>query len=347
MMDILLAGSVWNCWWLAPLALVMDLLLGDPPLPWPHPVCAQGRLLNFLEKLSRQFMDQAANARAGCLRGLACGFASLFLCAGASFCIVLALELVPWAGTLFMIYFAWAGLAMGCLLRTGKEVLRRVETFPAKQARQAVSWLVTRETGAMDRQTLRKTLADTLAENFTDAFMAPFFWLLIGGPAVLWCYKAVSTMDSQWGYMTPKWRNLGFAGAKSDDVLAWVPARISIIVLFCADFILRKYKKIRLWQGRWPGFARVYKDSKGMPSPNSGCSMAACAWLCGSRMAGPSIYFGEMVHKEWLGPGEGEAAPWDEKRLAALCRLMLCGAIAGGFLTWLCACLIRWLASLA
>ena len=73
-----------------------------------------------------------------------------------------------------------------------------------------------------------------------------------------------------------------------------------------------------------------------MPSPNSGWSMTVCAWLCGARMGGPSVYFGTLTPKPWLGPEQGEAAPWDRKRLLALCELLRYSALCGGLTLWLC-----------
>lgn len=193
--------SVWDCWWLAPVALLLDLRLGDPALPWPHPVCFAGRLLGRLEGPARRWMrrgDAAGEKRRGRLAGLVC----LFLLTGVSGLAVWLLISLPLLGVLSAVYLAWAGLAMGSLLDTGREVLRRVETYPEPEAREALSWLVSRDTGRMDRPLMRKTLADTLSENFTDALLAPFFWLLLAGPVGLWMYKAVSTTDSMWGYLT-------------------------------------------------------------------------------------------------------------------------------------------------
>lgn len=323
--------SVWECWWLGPLALLLDLWLGDPPLPWRHPVCAIGRALNRAEILCRRWSGLAkGEQRRGRLERLA-GFVTLAIVAGSVYSLVYFLEKLPWVGVAVAIYLAWAGLAMGCLLDTGKTVLERVEKGDIQAARAGVSWLVSRDVSRLDRTMLRKTLADTLSENFTDAFLAPFFWLVATGPAGLWFYKAVSTMDSQWGYLTPEWKNLGYAGARADDLLAWLPARISPVALGLAH-LLAGFGK-RAWPGSWPGLRRIAVDAGGMPSPNSGWSMAACAWLCKGRMAGPSVYFGKTVEKGWIGPAD--APPWCRQMLAALMELMKWGTVCGGFLIWL------------
>ena len=226
--------SVWECWWLAPLALIFDLWLGDPDLPWRHPVCAVGKLLDWLEAPARRFMRKNG-PDAERQRGRFAGGVALAVLVGLTGVAAWGLVSLPVLGPLLALYLAWAGLALGSLLRTGQEVLRRVEHYDEPQAREALSWLVSRDTSSMDRPLMRKTLADTLSENLTDAFMAPFFWLLVGGPVAMWCYKAVSTTDSMWGYVTEKWRWLGWAGARGDDALAYLPARLSACAACLAD----------------------------------------------------------------------------------------------------------------
>ena len=278
-----------------------------------------------------------------CARALA-GAVALAILVGLTGLAVWGLVSLPVLGGLLALYLAWAGLAMGSLLRTGREVLRRVENYEEAEARAALSWLVSRDTSTMDRPLMRKTLADTLSENLTDAFMAPFFWLLVGGPVAMWCYKAVSTTDSMWGYVTEKWRWLGWAGARGDDALAFVPARLSACAAWLADWCAARLRFLpsailpkAVWQGRWPGMRVVAQQAAGMPSPNSGWSMTACAWLCGARMGGPSVYFGTHTPKPWLGPEQAEAAPWDHARLLALCELLRYSALCGGLTLWLCA----------
>lgn len=327
--------SVWDCPWLAPLALALDLVLGDPLLPWPHPVCLIGRYLDFMEPVARLFASRGSleqecrrRARLAGILSLVSGCIIVYLCTR----FLLALPII---NIICAIYLSWAGLAMGCLLKTGKLVLQRIEKGDLTEAREACGWLVSRDVNDMDKKTLRKTLADTLSENFTDAFTAPFFWLLLTGPVGLWLYKTVSTMDSQWGYLTEKWRDLGRCGAKMDDCLAWLPARISPLMLLFTHNILSRFPALRVWTGSWPGYKRISRQAKGMPSPNSGWSMASCAWLCNGRMAGPSRYFGEIVPKQWLGPPQDKATPWSTRQLLALCSLMFYGSILGGFLLWL------------
>ncbi|MBG3878297.1 cobalamin biosynthesis protein, partial [Desulfovibrio oxamicus] len=212
----------------------------------------------------------------------------------------------PWLGALVAVYFAWAGLALGSLLREGRRTLHAIEHGTLDEARTAVSMLVSRDTAQLDRPDLRRALAETLAENFNDGFVAPFFWLLLGGPAALWAYKAVSTMDSMWGYRTDRWRDLGRACARLDDVLAWLPARLAVFFLWLSAPLVLAGKGARGGpggtHGGWQGFGPMARDARSMESPNAGWPMSAAAWLHGAPMGGPTPYFGAVKHKPVLGP---------------------------------------------
>jgi len=284
------------------LAFVLDLLLGDPQR-LPHPVRLVGRWLDWLEPKARRLGLPLRATGALCVlvtAGLV--YASVdFLCG------------LKYFGMILLAYFAYAGLALGELLDSARDALEPIEDEGSlEEAREAVGMLVSRSTSAMDGHELRKTLAETVSENFCDAFVAPMFYLVLGGPAFLWAYKAVSTMDSMWGYKTSRFRELGWAAARTDDVLAYVPARISGFILlgvgalFCLN-----------WQET---LARFRADAATMDSPNAGWPMAASAWLVQGTMGGPAMYFGELKQKPNLGPS---GKPWTLDKLLRLFRLVL------------------------
>lgn len=309
--------------WLVPVALLLDLWLGDPPLPWRHPVCWVGAWLNKIEPIARRFGGSR-------FVGVICVLCTVLPAMG----VVWLLISVEYVGAVFALYFSWAGLAIGSLERTGRSVLQSVEYDPLVKARTSLNQLVSRDTSAMDRSRLKKTLADTLSENFTDACIAPLFWLTVGGPVGLWMHRTVSTIDSMWGYKTQKWINLGWCGARMDDLLAWLPARLSVVFVRLADLIMHFSKK---WGGLWPGFFVVARQAGAMPSPNSGWSMAACAWILGAPMGGDEVYFGEYVHKPRLGCGDTANELWTYARLNALCSLIKYAACIGALIMYIIA----------
>jgi adenosylcobinamide-phosphate synthase len=289
------------------LAFILDLLLGDPRR-LPHPVRLIGIALDRLEPWARGLG----------VGPKAAGTLCVVLVAGLSYGCVLFLTELKWIGMLLLLYFAYAGLALGELIDSAKDALDAIEAGELDDAREAVGMLVTRSTEGMDALELRKTLAETVSENFNDGFVAPMFYLVLGGPALLWGYKAVSTMDSMWGYKNERYEQLGWAAAKADDLLAWVPARISAALLIIVGALLKLD-----WQG---AKTHVSTDAAKMESPNAGWPMSACAWLLGGGMGGPALYFGEAKDKPILGP---EGQEWTLEKLMTMFRLVVLSGFAG------------------
>ena len=330
--------DIWLC--LLPLlALGLDALLGDPR-GWPHPVCWIGWVLNRLESKARAWAGAGGESGADVAEGVAktvsakrlrlAGVAAVLLVAGGAGGLVWLLSCLPGLGWLAALYFAYAGLALRGLVQEVDQARRTLLREGIEPGRLAVSGLVSRDVGGAAEDDLYRALAETLAENFNDAVMAPFFWLCLAGPAGLWAYKAVSTMDSMWGYKTERWRDLGWAAARLDDALAWIPARISAAVLWFAA--------PRDAAGTWPGWAVITSQARKMASPNAGWPMAAAAWLHDRTMGGPTRYHGSMVEKPLLGP---EKAPvWDSASLQGLLRHIRRAGIVGSFALWSVATLI-------
>ncbi|MFP5258529.1 MAG: adenosylcobinamide-phosphate synthase CbiB [Acidobacteriota bacterium] len=286
---------------LLPLAVVLDLLLGDPP-GWPHPVRAIGWGYARLDALAD---------RLG-WRNRLFGALCVLVVAGGSAVAVWAACSLPFLGSLAALYFAYAGLALGSLLAEARRAARFLIAGELDAARTAVGGLVSRDTTALDAPDLWRALAESVAENANDGFTAPLFWLALGGPVGLWAYKAVSTADSMWGYRTARYQALGWFGARADDVLAFVPARLTVAGLWLAARILGRGQGVKLGD--------IARDARKSASPNAGWPMAAAAWLCGGGMGGPSRYFGRIVEKPRLGP---EAGPWDAERMRLLSRMVL------------------------
>ncbi|WP_461210923.1 adenosylcobinamide-phosphate synthase CbiB [Desulfocurvus sp. DL9XJH121] len=293
------------------LALGLDLVLGDPQ-GWPHPVRLLGRTANRLEVLARR------GAGALRLRGAVCVLALALGAGGAAW----GLSSLPLLGWIAALYLAYAGLALGSLLREAGAVTDLVAAGRLPEAREALSMLVSRETADMDEDAVCRSLAETVSENLGDGLAAPFLYLVLGGAGGLWAYKAVSTLDSMWGYRTERWRELGWAAARADDVLAWIPSRLAGLALWACGGVMRR---------RWAPLSRVRADAARTESPNAGWPMAAAAWAMGARVGGPATYFGELKDKPVLGPEDGR---WDVARLRGLLRLVRAAGLACALATW-------------
>lgn len=298
---------IWTLFSLPVLAFAIDLLLGDPRF-LPHPVRWIGNWLNWLEPRARGLKMSLRASGALCVAATA----------GLSFAIVHGLTEVKFAGMLFMVYFAYAGLALGELLDCAKDVVEMLEEGALEEAREALGELVSRSTAHMGEGEMRRTLAETVSENLCDGFVAPLFYLVLGGPALMWAYKAVSTMDSMWGYKTEAYREFGWAAARTDDVLAYLPARLTGWLLIGAGALMKLN-----WREAMDNFRA---DAVKMESPNAGWPMAACAWLMQGSMGGPAVYFGTAKNKPQLGPANKE---WTLEKLKKMFRLVLLSGILG------------------
>jgi len=291
------------------IATFLDLILGDPRR-LPHPVRLLGRWLDWLEGRARRWTPGLKASGALCV----------LLTAGGAWAAVEFFTGLQYVGMLASLYFAYAGLALGELLHEGRDALELIEEGKLEEARQAVGGLVSRETSAMDGTELRKTLAETLSENLCDGYVAPLFYLVLGGPALMWAYKAVSTMDSMWGYRTERFRELGWAAARADDVLAYLPARLTAALLLLAGALMGLP-----WR---QALRHIPAEARSMDSPNAGWPMSACAWLLEGSMGGAAIYFGEPKMKPELGP---KGLEWSIEKLKRIFRLMVFAALLGLF----------------
>lgn len=282
------------------IAFVLDYFLGDPK-GLPHPVRFVGKMLENYEawvrstSLSPKIMGVVAVV----------GFAIVI------WGVLKLLVSIPFLGVLIALYLAYSGLALGCLLKDCRKVALLLDTGRCEDARSELAQLVSRDISALDENEMRKVLAETASENLNDAFVAPFFYLVVTGPAGMWVYKTVSTMDSMWGYKTEKYRDFGWFAARTDDVLAFIPARITAMMMLAAGRLLGLN-----WSGAWDN---LLKDASKTESPNAGWPMACAAWLLGAGMGGKAVYFGEEKEKPVLGPA-GE--DWSKLKIKRLLRLI-------------------------
>jgi len=326
-------------------AVFLDMLLGDPSM-LPHPVRLVGNVAQAVESGMRQIAGQVRQVkRSQALRRA--GGAAVVIVVAMSGAAAWALASMPTFGPLFALYLAYAGLALGALLREGRIVRHRL--FVERDllaARAALGMLVSRETRDLDRQGVMRGLAETISENANDGFVAPFFWFTLGGVAgggpewavaSLWAFKAVSTLDSMWGYKTKKWKDFGYAAARLDDILAWLPARIAAMAMLLTAVAERRLalKDLRtLW-------ASIARDAKTTASPNAGWPMSAAAWLACAWVGGPAVYFGKRKEKPTLGPEQNE---WTEERmltLFSLVRSSCIGAAAAMLALGFCLLVVR------
>ena len=309
------------------LGFCIDLLLGDPH-GFPHPVIAIGKLIARLEACFRKLCPKTKSGE------IAAG-ALIWVCTVAVATAVPTLllwgaqKISVWLRLFVETVMCWQILATKSLRDESMKVYHALREKPLSDAQYAVSMIVGRDTKRLDEKGVARAAVETVAENTSDGVIAPLLFLAIGGAPLGFFYKAVNTMDSMLGYVEPPYKNVGLVPAKMDDVLNFLPARLSAFFLLAAGFFLGLDVK-----NGWRIFRRDrYKHA----SPNSAQTESVCAGLLGLRLAGDAWYHGVLHKKEYIGDAVREITFEDIPRacrlmyLAAILALVFCCAIKASF----------------
>ena len=270
---------------------VLDIFLGDPQ--WmPHPVRWIGRLISFLEKAIRpRFPKTQRGERLG---GLCLVVIVLFVSAGVPLGILMgAYALHPVAGAAVETVFCYWMLAGRCLTKESMAVARALKTGTLEDAQRQVGRIVGRDTEHLTEDGVIRAAVETVAENTCDGVVAPIFFMALGGVPLGFFYKAANTMDSMLGYRNETYRNFGWMAARLDDILNWIPARISAVLMIFSAFMLGfdGRNALKIW----------WRDRYCHKSPNSAQTESVCAGALRIRLAGDAWYFGELVEKPTIG----------------------------------------------
>jgi adenosylcobinamide-phosphate synthase len=252
------------------IAFLLDVLLGDPQW-FPHPVRGIGLLITRFEALTRKHINSEFTA--GMVTVLATLSITLFL---VWMTILLAGVVHPWLERIVIIGWMYLGLSARDLADSVALVHHNLAAGDLETSRQSVSRIVGRETKYLDESEVSRAAVESVAENSVDGIVSPLFFAAIGGPVLLWLFKAVSTCDSMIGYRNEQYRSFGTFGARLDDVLNFVPARLCYL-LFPLAALLRGESPANAWT-----IAR--RDASAHPSPNAGIPEAAMAGALGIRL---------------------------------------------------------------
>lgn len=306
---------------------VLDLLIGDPHFI-PHPVRLIGSLISFCDK--RLNCDAGYNISEKKLnlikykRGMLLAFTVIFATFTMSVIIIVAAYSINlYAGVIAEAVMTWQILATKCLRVESMRVYDALSTDGVDAGRRAVSMIVGRDTSVLDAAGVTRAAVETIAENTSDGVIAPMLYTAIGGPVLGFVYKAVNTMDSMLGYKNDKYMYFGRFAARLDDVVNFIPARISAYLMIAAAFIGG-----RQFDGK--NAYRIFKrDRFNHASPNSAQTESVCAGALRVQLAGDAVYFGKLVKKKYIGDGLREIEYEDIKRAnrlmyitAFLCELL-------------------------
>jgi adenosylcobinamide-phosphate synthase len=312
-------------WLLTPLAQLIERVAGYPAWLYRligHPVTWMGALISWLELR----LNTDGRRR---LKGVLMLALLLLTVLAAGLLVIAVTRRLP-LGWVIEALLASSLLAQKELGRAVKAVADGLN-LSLDSGRRAVSHIVGRDPEALDEPGVARAAVESLAESTSDGVVAPLFWLLIGGLPGILVYKAANTADSMVGHKNPRYRDFGWASARFDDLLNWVPARLSALLIAGAAFLVRGADPEHAW-------STALRDARKHDSPNAGWPEAAFAGALGLRLGGPRSYEGELHDLPAFGDGRAELAASDVLKALELywmaMNLLLAGVLGLGLLLW-------------
>jgi adenosylcobinamide-phosphate synthase len=292
--------------------MLIELCIGYPQ--WltraiGHPVIWMGGLIEGCDRLLNR--DTAPSLQRRLLGALAL-MMLLGIVGAAAFVVQSQLLRLPY-GLIAVAVLASTMIAQRSLHRYVATVASALGKNGLEAARQAVSHIVGRDTAGLDRAGVARAAIESLAENFSDAVVAPVFWLAVAGLPGIALYKAINTADSMIGHRTPRHADFGWAAAKLDDLVNLPASRLTAILLIAASALRKDASARHAWRA-------VRRDAARHRSPNAGYPEAAMAGALGLSLAGPRVYGGVRVEDAFMGDGRRDADASDIVGALALYR---------------------------
>ncbi len=286
-------------WWMTLLAILVDRVVGDPP-HWPHPVMLIGKWINWCDRRCNRVPNSPYTQWWGMALTVSTVGMTFFITGGLMWAAslispILAIFLQIW---LISTTIAWKGL-----MDSGTQVYRTLVREDLAAARRQVGHIVGRDTMDLSETEVVRATVETLAENLVDAIVAPVFYGALGGAPWAMAYRASNTLDSMVGYKSEKYLRFGMVSARWDDLLNFIPARLTALLLWGAIGLTRGDSK-RAWR-------IMQRDAKKHPSPNGGIpeSMVAGALLV--ELGGTNFYKGIPSYRAIMGDRVRALAPSD------------------------------------
>lgn len=268
-------------------ALLIDRIFGDPK-KWTHPVIYIGRLIEWLEENLNSSLHRK-------LKGLICVLIVIGMTALVVSSVVwLSYTIHFFFGVFVEIVLISLALAQKSLQQAAMKVYNALDEDNFQKAREYLGWIVGRDTVHLHEQEIVRGVVETVSENTSDGVTAPLFYALLFGATGAWVYKAINTLDSMIGYKNDRYGQFGFFAAKIDDVVNYIPSRITgfLILSFTKQVKHQSYpKKFKSW---------IMNAAK-HPSPNSGYLEAATAIQLGIQLGGENYYGGVKSFRAFMG----------------------------------------------
>lgn len=269
------------------IAFILDCIFGDPQ-NLPHPICLIGNIIKSGESFYRKHIkNEFVGGMLLTITVVALSFFTPFLI------IFMAGKINGYLALVINIIFSYQILAAKSLKTESMKVYYPLKSGNLPEARKFLSWIVGRDTGALDETGVIKATVETIAENTTDGVVAPMIFIALGGAPMGFMYKAINTLDSMIAYKNDKYINFGKFAAHLDDVANFIPARVTAIFMIIAAFFLGFDSK--------NAFEIYLRDRKNHKSPNSAQTESVCAGALNIQLAGDAYYFGKLTKKPTIG----------------------------------------------
>ncbi len=258
--------------------VALDALLGEPRRA--HPLVAFGRLANRLEQrlniAGRGWRSHGVSAWVLAVVPLTCAAALL--------------AQLPYVGVVVQVLALYCALGLRSLGEHVLPVAQALRADDLPKARQRVGYLVSRETAELDAPAVARAATESVLENGSDAVFAALFWFAVAGAPGVVLYRLSNTLDAMWGYRNERFERFGWAAARIDDLLNYIPARL---VALTYALLGKTRLALTCWRRQAPQW----------DSPNAGPVMAAGAGALGVELGGPAVYHGELHQRPVLGAG--------------------------------------------
>ncbi|WP_042463885.1 adenosylcobinamide-phosphate synthase CbiB [Neobacillus dielmonensis] len=268
------------------LAYLLDMLVGDPP-NWPHPVRWIGSFIALLEKRWNRGNHRKTKGIAMLLVIL------VSVLAVAALIVLLAYRIHPYVGIAAEAVMIASTIAQKSLREASMAVYQPLIKGDLAKARTKLSYIVGRDTDTLAEGEISRGAIETVAENTSDGVTAPLFWALLGGAPLAMVYRAANTCDSMVGHVSDRFKEFGWASAKWDDVMNWVPSRITGMMMALGNRPACSHRS-KTW-------AILFRDAVKHPSPNSGWGEAAMAAILGIQLGGINYYKGVVSDRAKMG----------------------------------------------
>jgi len=268
------------------IGVFLDSVFGDPESRF-HPIRLIGKIANIFEKIFYKKGKKTSEMKFYGLFFLICGVFTVYLLVY----FVMNISENSFYKISVMSLLVYFGISNKELINRAKSIEDKLSKKDIKTARKELSLIVGRDTKTLDENQIRKATVETVSENLCDAVIAPLFYYFLGGIYFLYIYKTVNTLDSMVGYKNEKYKDFGYFSAKADDILNFIPARVTALLIYLVTLKYNVLKNIKK-------FARAH------PSPNSGYPEAAVAGFLDCQLGGVNYYNNIKVDKGIIGAND-------------------------------------------